>query len=416
MRRHGAFVAGLPAFALLGLTLLGFPSIAAAQPDGLTVHEWGTFTSVAGENGKSVDWNGLSPKRDLPRFVEDAGVRCSKWGFQGNVRMETPVIYFYSSSDVSAHVSVRFPHGVITEWYPHASTNTYESRSMPGRRGSEMYTEGGGVTTGRPAGQGTPLPDVIGAIDWNDVKIQPNAAADFPDDLSHGQGRDNPYYAARQTDGAPVAVGIQREKFLFYRGVARFQVPLLARLSGDGKVLVVNNGPDAVAGAILFENRQGRIGYRNLGAIHTSQTAYFAALSGSLPELRYELEEMLVSQGLFRKEAHAMVETWRDSWFEEGSRIIYLVPARVIDSVLPLEIDPAPARVTRVFVGRIELLTADMRQAVQAAVETGDASIAARYGRFLDPMLDRVEAANPQSAQQVQQLRVKIFTQAGWCQ
>jgi hypothetical protein len=400
-----------------GLGLLALALIAAApkspQMDGLTVHEWGTFTSVAGENGKSVDWNGLSPKRDLPLFVEDTGYRCSKWAFQGNVRMETPVIYFYSPNDVSAHVSVKFPHGVITEWYPHARTNIYESKSMPGQTGSEMFTEGGVVPAGSPAslGLGTPLRDVIGAIEWNDVKIQPNAAADFP-----VQHHDSPYYAARQTDGAPVTVGIQHEKFLFYRGVARFQVPLLAQLSGDGKVQIVNRGADPVPGAILFENRQGTIGYRSLGAIHTSQTADFSALSGSLPELRYELEEMLVSQGLFRKEAHAMVETWRDSWFEEGSRIIYLVPARVIDSVLPLEIDPAPARVTRVFVGRIELLTGEMLQAVQTAVETNDASIAARYGRFLDPMLDRIAAANPQIAQQVQQLRAKISAQAEWCQ
>ena len=52
-----------------------------------------------------------------------------------------------------------------------------------------------------------------------------------------------------------------------------------------------------------------------------------------------------------------MVETWRDSWFEEGSRLIYSVPPRVIDDALPLQVEPVPSQIARVFVGRIELIT-----------------------------------------------------------
>ena len=32
--------------------------------------------------------------------------------------METPVIYFYSDREQTVNVRVRFPHGLITEWYP----------------------------------------------------------------------------------------------------------------------------------------------------------------------------------------------------------------------------------------------------------------------------------------------------------
>ncbi len=35
---------------------------------------------------------------------------------------------------------------------------------------------------------------------------------------------------------------------------------------------------------------------------------------------------MLIAQGLYQDEAQAMLETWRDSWFEEGSRLLYIVP------------------------------------------------------------------------------------------
>ena len=37
-----------------------------------------------------------------------------------------------------------------------------------------------------------------------------------------------------------------------------------------------------------------------------------------------------------------MVETWRDSWFEDGARLFYLLPRSAVDVVLPLQIDPRP--------------------------------------------------------------------------
>jgi hypothetical protein len=43
--------------------------------------------------------------------------------------------------------------------------------------------------------------------------------------------------------------------------------------------------------------------------------------------LKLKLERVLMTQGLFPKEAHSMVETWRDSWFEEGVLVLY-IPAR----------------------------------------------------------------------------------------
>src|SRR5882757_3699672 len=83
--------------------------IHSPQPSGLTVHEWGTFTSVAGEDGSATDWDTLGCKNDLPGFVNDFGYRGFKWRLAGTVRMETPVIYFYSPREVEAHVRVGFP-------------------------------------------------------------------------------------------------------------------------------------------------------------------------------------------------------------------------------------------------------------------------------------------------------------------
>jgi hypothetical protein len=52
-----------------GLLALAFTiSLRPADTD-LTVHEWGTFGSVAGRNGEAIDWLPLSGATDLSGFV-----------------------------------------------------------------------------------------------------------------------------------------------------------------------------------------------------------------------------------------------------------------------------------------------------------------------------------------------------------
>ena len=98
------------------------------------------------------------------------------------------------------------------------------------------------------------------------------------------------------------------------------------------------------------------------------------------------VEGILVDQGLYPDEAHAMVETWRDSWFEEGSRLIHVAPRGFIDKVLPLTISPALGQITRVFVGRLEIVTPATARAVETAVASNDEVTLNRYGRFLEPI------------------------------
>src|SRR5882672_9800291 len=97
---------------------------------GLTVHEWGTFTSVAGIDGIAADWRPAGGPTDLPCFVAlsdpsyskeigngSANLLGGREG-EGKIRMETPVLYFYSPKEATVNVRVSFPHGLITEYYP----------------------------------------------------------------------------------------------------------------------------------------------------------------------------------------------------------------------------------------------------------------------------------------------------------
>ena len=340
----------------------------SARPvySGLIAHEWGTFTSVAGPNGQAVEWSPLTGSTDLPGFVEQFQKGGYKLGLRGTVRMETPVLYFYAPSEQTVSVKVSFSKGVITEWYPHASSVEPRTRLYDG---TLYYPK---------------QPD--GSISWDSVTLSPSLAADFPQ-----EARSDRYYAARATTSTPLRVqtsaGEQHEKFLFYRGVSVFAVPISAALTQAGQVRAENRGNFTFPSVILFERRGEKVGYRVTNALQTEAALDSPDLTASVDSLAHDLEGILVAQGLYQNEAQAMVQTWRDSWFEEGSRLLYIVPPEFVNTVLPLTIKPAPLQTTRVFVGRLELVTPATASAVENAFAQHDRATLAKYARFLEPIL-----------------------------
>jgi hypothetical protein len=350
---------------LVGSLSLQHTSAKQAQENELTVHEWGTFTTIAGPDGGSMDWLPLTKSTDLPPFVEHFREVSFKGGLRGTTRMETPVLYFYSPRELTVSVHVAFARGLITEWYPHADA---ANRALTSRDYSLYNIKS------------------PGSIAWNSVHLEPHASTDFLSDTSGNQ-----YFAARNTSAAPLSVetpsGPQREKFLFYRGVSAISAPINATVDADSTIHLRNELPEEIPAAILFERRGTQLGYRMLGPLR-DQAAYAPPeLSASLDSLSADLEGILISQGLFPDEAHAMFETWKNSWFEEGSRLIYIVPRRLVDSILPLHVSPAPAATTRVFVGRLELITPAIERAVESAFASNDQVTLYKYNRFLDPIL-----------------------------
>jgi hypothetical protein len=334
----------------------------------LTVHEWGTFTAIAGKDGQAIEWTALTGPTDLPGFVEHLSSANLKSGLRGTIRMETPVLYFYSPHMASVSVRVAFSKGVITEWYPRAAS-VQPSRLPSAARLNVLPTDG--------------------SIAWKDVAVSPNLGGEFPLEVAP-----NRYYAARETSSAPLCVktpaGIQQEKFLFYRGVSTAPLPLCAKQNADGKLLIKSLSGDEIPAVILFERRGKQVGY-HLGGLTDETVLDPVALTGDVDSLCADLETILVDQGLYPDEAHAMVETWQDSWFEEGTRLLYIVPRGFIDKVLPVTIDPSPAQIVRAFVGRLEIVTPATAKAVETALASDDEVTLNKYGRFLEPILRTVK-------------------------
>jgi hypothetical protein len=361
------------------------------DPD-LTAHEWGTFTSVAGNDGKAVEWLPLfgswpsypvaRTANDLPAFIEHFGYGGFKVGLRGTVRMETPVIYFYSPRNVDLSVHVSFARGLITEWYPHAS------------RVSPAWN---------PSSASLNKNSADGSIFWDAVHVEPGLAPDFPRETTESH-----YYAARETAATPVRVagtkGDEREKFLFYRGVSAFSVPVSAKVMPSGDLLVNNLGKVEVPGLVLFERRGEKMGYRIINRLQSQITLQSPELNSGIESLYADLEQMLVAQGLYWDEAHAMVQTWRNSWFEEGSRLFYIVPPSFVDTVLPLTINPAPAKTVRVFVGRIELATSAIQNGIETALEEHNQVKLAKFSRFLEPFLKIMTEHDPAKEKKIKAL------------
>jgi hypothetical protein len=342
---------------------------------GLIAHEWGTFTSIAGETGQAVEWLPLNSPSELPNFVEHFRGTGFKVGLGGTIRMETPVLYFYSTHDTTVDVGVSFFHGLITEWYPRA-THIEPSSSLENVVLFQQQSSG--------------------SISWKSVSVQPSASPAFPKEAQPSH-----YYAARDVASSPLRVstknGNENEKFLFYRGVSVAPAPLSALVLPNGQIEAMNQSSGEIPKLILFERRGQQVGFREARAMREGVILDPPVLDASLDSLLPDLEASLISSGLYPEESHAMLESWKDSWFEEGSRLIYIVPNSFVEKILPLSVQPQPAKIQRVFVGRMELLTPATLNAIETAVSSLDARTLAKYGRFLPALIELILRKNPES-------------------
>jgi hypothetical protein len=325
-----ALVCGVAAALAWGSGLEGAP---AKEPDKFVVHEWGTFSTFSGSDGKQLKF--YPDDRDLPEFVYSRH-RNVKGGLADvYVSLETPVLYFYTDRDRTVSVQVDFPKGLMTDWYPQAS---------------------------RP-------PET--RLRWDDLRVSPT---DRP--KLKGEGAAGRYFAARETDAAAVRTSgpdkAEDEKFLFYRGVGDFMMPFVVKAQGDGKFTVKNTGKEEVPAYVLLNVRDKKVTFKVYGHLSpgAEERVELPADVSTTEKLTEAMENLLVGQGLYEKEAQAMVKTWRNDWFgEDGTRVLYLVAKPVTVEFLPLKIEPQPDHLVRVLVGRHDVLAPEREREIDALVK-----------------------------------------------
>lgn len=404
------------------------------------VHEWGTFTSFSGSDGVRLDFR-PSLDQDLPAFVLDREAQAGakrvndKVRLLAPLRMETPVTYFYVDEPREVSVKVQFPQGLLTEFYPPVRKMLPKHEIVPPSVTGPSELDWGKVTL---------IPQASFVPDLGDAALSAKVASRLMAGAAPTIAGYNHYGAARETDSALVAIdlppasvstqanrrtvpppqGLHVEKFLFYRGVGRWDLPLKAEADKGGQVRVTNSGPQPIRSLFLIDVQgpryETKIRRAHRSEIKANEVVTLTPASEpiAIAELQREVHRALVAEGLFKKEATAMVNTWSDSWFHEpGLRLFFIVPQALTDRVLPLTIDPAPDACVRVLVGRMEILPPDTeaaltatirdyRKAKEAAAGPGHQrlppmpAIVDELGRFAEPALVRAQtlAKDPEDA------------------
>ncbi|MEZ5304372.1 MAG: hypothetical protein R3F11_27580 [Verrucomicrobiales bacterium] len=350
----------LPLFATLSFivfTAAAPPSQGGEAQVPITAHEWGTFTTVSGSDGKLLP--GLEVEEEaLPFFVAGfPGLGGFNKGFgevpilAATVKMETPVIYFYADNrePIAASVKVGFEGGSISQWFPQRSG---------GEESPVKFAPADPAVPNRLQ----PLPVDFaqsrhGSAEW-EFEILPQGEADpilalKPGEIPawvHPRGPES-NLIRNAADGAV-------ENYIFYRGIGNFEIPVTMSFEGDG-VLVLK--PEAAIGFALAyemdESRRCRILWK--GELKSGSTARIDASPEAVPfqpepALRPDLYAAMAGglreAGLTGEEASAMLRTWWLSYMDRpGVRVFWVAPRAFTDQILPLAIDPAPAELERVI-------------------------------------------------------------------
>jgi hypothetical protein len=361
--------------------------------DGLTVHEWGTFTSVIASDGTLLP--GLHhEEEDLPSFVADR-IAQSKWpsDIYPNEKMETPVTYFYASAPMQVSAKVHFPQGLLTQWFP------YVKAMHPWiRYGNDDPWLSTSVSVQPDCAPQYADPFHDGLLDWGTFDVLGPAqsaplASPLEDRMTWGFSRQVASNVVHMP--APMGQVDQYEKFLFYRGLGNFELPLGAQI-GDQAAFSNRDGAHALGGLLFMRVTADAAGFVALGDLTPGQTLEHALPEATMSHdefvraLKAQLQDELLRSGLYADEAAAMVNTWERSYFlTPGLRLLYLLPQERTDALIPLEISPTPVELKRTMVIRVELLTPDDEAALSKALLGRDAAFFIAKGRFAQPDLTR---------------------------
>ena len=346
----------------LALSLIGSASA-------YTLHEWGTFTSVSGSDGQLL--SGLDREEEkLPPFIEALdgmqNIGPSAFGYKGysllrplrnvTIKMETPVIYFYSDQAFDAKVEIGFQGGAISQWYPSRSSGETppaiaQKKTTIITDPEKLFIAQGGIdfATQRQ-----------GSIAW-DLKV---LAPDASRGLTFKPGETLNWLRPKNPKANILKVGEQYEDYLFYRGVGNFDLPVTFRVDASETLHLENTGDETIPFLFVQEVTPEGIRFFTMhDGLAQEKTKSIAEADFTTPGKNWQrpvyeaMEKGLLASGLTPEETHGMIQTWWHSYFQApGLRVFWIVPEKKTNAILPLTVTPAPEETVRVLVGRSEIL------------------------------------------------------------
>ncbi len=345
-----------------------------ASARALEVHEWGTFTTLSSSAGYGLSGLFVDATR-LPAFVHGlpyfnydsaAGWASPEKLRHVTVKMETPVLYFYTDRETPVDVKVEFRGGTISQWYPQCYLCEAEPTAPFVDFAQAPYA---------------------GHIGWKATVLAPGPELPYTTTALGGETQE--WVSPRNTTANQLRG--QRgeiEKFLFYRGLGSFASPLSVAFKDTGTLAIENRGEEDIPWVMVYERtgpnesypasiwQQGPLkAHGKISAARPEPPKFYTIENTSAMDTLYN---HLVLAGLTTQEARALLRTWYTGYFIEGGlKVFWILPRARVDRILPLEIKPAPDKLVRVMVGRSEILTPEFERELYRA--QADDSLEAKY-------------------------------------
>jgi hypothetical protein len=205
--------------------------------------------------------------------------------------------------------------------------------------------------------------------------------------------------------------GTEEERFIFYRGLANFDVPLKVNLKNlsenEMSVTVTNQSVEEIPSLFYLKtNQSGVVSFLTIPALKANESRTFLTSSAqSIKSANVPIQKALVSAGLFEDEAISMLKTWKKSYFRtEGERLLYILPQAWTERILPMKLVPQPERLVRVLIGRVELFSQNEQQRILTRLARNDQSLL--EDRLMEPKLNAVKFLMNQQKSLVNQSQI----------
>lgn len=179
------------------------------------------------------------------------------------------------------------------------------------------------------------------------------------------------------SDASCLEVGGAKSGFLFYRGASTDpELPLTVSSQPGGSAVVHSSGawagtPESIYRVVVASapgpiTREAygrptasvRVLRATVPAQNTSLDVGVPTMLADPAQLRAALERDLTALGLTREECRVFLDAWIDELFvapHARDVLLYWLPMASIDAVSRLEFDPAPTRIRRAMLVRIDL-------------------------------------------------------------
>jgi hypothetical protein len=218
------------------------------------------------------------------------------------VKMETPVLYFYSEPGLDITAKVGFKGGTISQWFPERSSGEANPVGPVVDMAATPYESG---------------------ITWK-AKVLPRGTVKDPTHAATTAEWTSPHYTNSNLIEGPQG---EIEKFLFYRGLGNFPMSVSLRFDDKGDLVVKNGGDEAIPYLMVYDHTQSdSIGFPADVWWQGPMAAGEAKVLPKPTPIEYpasmaamdSLHIAMVKAGLYDDEARALLNTWYNGYFIEN--------------------------------------------------------------------------------------------------